>query len=86
MSRYYCPYCHSRNLSQKVSAKGVLFCGKCGEPLIQTSVINSRRIMGVVAASAFLTPLLLMIIFVVKDFTGDKLPNNSESLVFLTIH
>ena len=86
MSRYYCPYCYQRNLSQKISSNGVLICGQCGDPLIKTYLINSRRIIGVVAATAFLTPLLVMIIFVVNNFTGNKLPNNSESLVLLTIH
>ena len=64
---------------------GVLVCGLCGDPLIKKTLINSRRIIGLVAASAFLTPILIMIIFVLKDFTKEKLPNNSELLVRLTI-
>ena len=45
--------------------------------------VNPRQIFGLVAALAFLAPLLIMIIFVIKDFTREKLPNNSESLVLL---
>ncbi len=62
-----------------------MICGLCGDPLIKKPLLNSRRIFGVLAASAFLAPLLIMIIFVINDFTKDKYPNNSESLVLLTI-
>tara|TARA_B100000579_G_scaffold16085_1_gene11364 strand:+ start:96 stop:371 length:276 start_codon:yes stop_codon:yes gene_type:complete len=85
MSRYYCPFCSSRYQFHKTRSDGILICGLCGDPLIKKPLLNSIRIIGVVAASAFLAPLLIMIIFVIKDFTKDKLPNNSESLVLLTI-
>tara|TARA_B100000965_G_scaffold350979_1_gene325231 strand:- start:1296 stop:1490 length:195 start_codon:yes stop_codon:yes gene_type:complete len=60
---------------------GVLICGLCGDPLVKKPLINSRRIIAVVAASAFIAPLLIMIIFVINDFTKDKYPNNSQSLI-----
>ena len=60
-----------------------MICGLCGDPLIKKTLISSRRIIGVVAASAFLTPLLIMIIFVIKDFTKKNLDNNSDNLVNL---
>ncbi|AIQ97231.1 Zn ribbon-like protein [Prochlorococcus sp. MIT 0801] len=85
MSRYYCPFCSSRYQFHKTSNEGVLICGLCGDPLVKKPLINSRRIIGAVAASAFLTPLIIMIIFVIKDFSKEKPPNNSDSLVQLTI-
>ena len=85
MSRYYCSFCSSRYQFHATSSDGVLICGLCGDPLIKMPLLNSRRIIGPVVASAFLSPLLLMIIFVIKDFSKEKLPNNSESLVLLTI-
>tara|TARA_Y100001968_G_C19381349_1_gene730489 strand:+ start:569 stop:829 length:261 start_codon:yes stop_codon:yes gene_type:complete len=84
MSRYYCPYCVSRYQFHKTRNDGVLICGQCGDPLIKKTLFNSRQIFGLIIASAFLTPFLLMIIFVINDFTKDKLPNNSESLVLST--
>ncbi len=84
MSRYYCPFCSSRYQFQKTRSDGVLICGLCGDALIKKPLLNSRRLIGVVAALAFLSPLLIMIIFVVEDFTKDKQPKNSESLVLLT--
>ena len=85
MSRFYCPFCSSRYQFHKTRSDGVLICGLCGDPLIKKPLLNSRRIFGVVAASAFLAPLLIMIVFVIKDFTKERLPKNSEALVLLTI-
>ncbi|WP_413677925.1 hypothetical protein [Prochlorococcus sp. MIT 0916] len=86
MSQYYCPFCSSRYQFHKTSSNGVLICGLCGDPLIKKTSLNSRRIIGVVAALAFLAPLLTMIIFIIADFTKEKRPKNSESLVLLTTY
>ena len=85
MSQYYCPFCSSRYQFHKTGSDGVLICGLCGDPLVKKPLLNARRIIGAVAASAFLAPLLIMIIFVINDFSEEKLPNNSDSLVLLTI-
>ena len=85
MSRYYCPFCSSRYQFHKTSSDGILICGLCGDPLVKKSLLNSRRIIGAVAACAFLAPLLIMIIFVINDFSKEQFPNNSDSLVLLTI-
>ena len=84
MSRYYCPFCSSRYQFQKTGSDGVLICGLCGDPLVKKNLIDSRRIIGVIATSAFISPLLIMIIFVINDFTKEKEPQNTESLVLLT--
>ena len=83
MSRYYCPFCSSRYQFHKTRSDGVLICGQCGDPLIKKSLLNSRRIIGVVVALAFLVPLLIMLIFVIDNFTKEKLPNNSKPLALL---
>ena len=85
MIRYYCPFCSSRYQFHITRSDGVLICGQCGDPLLKKPLLNSRRIIGLVAASAFLAPLLIMIIFVLNDFTKESLPKNSESLVLLTM-
>jgi len=85
MRKYYCPFCSSLYEFHTNSSDGGLICGHCGDPLVKKPLLNSSRIIGVVAASAFLAPLLIMIIFVIKEFSKEKLPNNSESLVLLTI-
>ena len=84
MSRYYCPFCSSRYQFHKTSSDGVLICGLCGDPLVKKPLLNSRRIIGAVAASAFLAPLVIMIIFVINDFSKEKIPINSDSSVTLT--
>ena len=85
MNQYYCHFCSSHYKFQKTRSDGVLICGLCGDPLMKKPLLNSKRIIGILAASAFLAPLLIMIILVIKDFTKVKQPINSESLVLLTI-
>ncbi len=60
-----------------------MICGQCGDPLMKKNFINTRQIFGAVAASAFLAPLLIMIIFVINDLNKEKPLRNSESVVVL---
>ena len=79
MSRYFCPYCSSRNQLHKTRSDGVLICGLCGDPLEKKSIINSKGIVGVVVFIAFLAPLLIMISSLLTDFTNENLHNDSQS-------
>tara|TARA_Y100001968_G_scaffold293506_1_gene299473 strand:- start:167 stop:427 length:261 start_codon:yes stop_codon:yes gene_type:complete len=85
MSLYYCPFCAPCYQFHKTSSDGVLICGQCGDPLVKKPLLDSRRIIGAVAASAFLAPFVIMIIFVIKDVSDERHLNNSEPLVLLTI-
>ena len=84
MTRFHCPFCSSRYQFHKTRCDGVLICGQCGDPLVKTPLLNLRRIIGVVAALAFLAPLLIMIIFVINDFTEKIRIKDSESSVLIT--
>ena len=86
MSSYYCPFCSSRYQFHKTNSEGVLICGQCGDPLIKKPLVNLKQIFGLIAVSAFIAPLLIMIFFVIKDFTDEKPPNNSLSTVLLNIN
>ena len=83
MSRYYCPFCSPRYQFQKTRSDGLFICGHCGDPLMKKPLINSRQIIGLLAASAFLAPLIIITVFAVQDFTKENLPNNSQSLELL---
>ena len=84
MSRYYCPFCSPGYQFHKIRTDGVLICGQCGDPLIKKPLISLRQILGLLATSAFLIPFLLMLIFIIKDFTKYKMPSKSETLVLLS--
>ena len=86
MSQYYCPFCSSRYQFHQTGSDGVLICGQCGDPLVKKPLVNLRRIIGVVAATAFLAPLLIFIFLVMNDFIEEKMPNDFETIVFLTIN
>ena len=89
MDRYYCPYCSPKYQFHKQTNDGLMICGQCGEPLIKTSFINPVRVFALIAASAFIAPLIILII---KSFTfekGQELKGNLASLtlvekIFLT--
>ena len=87
MSRYFCPFCSSHNQFHQTRSDGVLICGQCGDLLMKKQLVNVRvrRILGIIAASTFLAPLLIMLILVVKEFTKDKFQGNSQSFVLLTL-
>ncbi len=84
MSRYYCPFCSSCYQFHQIRTDGVLICGQCGDPLIKKPLLSLRRILGLLASSAFLVPLLLMIIYIIEDSTKYKIPSKSETLVLLS--
>ena len=84
MNRYYCPFCTSSYRIHKIDTNGVLLCGQCGDPLIRKPIINFKQFFGLVAASSFIAPLLIMIFFVIKDFRDDHLPNNDKTLMSLS--
>ena len=84
MRRYYCPFCNPSYQFYKTRNDGVFICGQCGDPLLKKPLINLRQVLGLIATLAFLAPLLIMIIFIIKDFTKEKLPSNSESFALLT--
>ena len=84
MRRYYCPFCCSRYQFHKTRIDGVMICGQCGETLREKPIINIKMFLSLVATTSFLTPLLIMIILVIKDLTNEKLQNNSEKIVLVT--
>ena len=86
MSKFYCPFCSVSYQFHKTRNDGVLICGQCGDPLIKKRIVNSRQIFGLVAALSFLAPLPLMMFFVIRDFTEEKFPTDSEALAFLTLN
>ena len=83
MSLYYCPFCNPEYQFHKTKNDGVLICGQCGDQLIKKPILNSRQIISFIAASAFLTPLLIMFIFIIKDFNKNEVQDDSVSLIFL---
>ena len=80
MSRYYCPFCTSLYQYNKTRHDGVVICGQCGDPLIKRPLIDTKRILGICVTATFIAPLLIMIIFVIKDLTNEEFKNNSEAL------
>ena len=44
-----------------------MVCGQCGDPLVKVPLIRPTQIVGLVAAAAFIAPLLLMVFVFIQD-------------------
>ncbi len=60
-----------------------MICGLCKDPLVKKPLLSPKQIIGVLTVTAFLAPLLVLIFFVVKSSSIEKLQNNSDSIVLL---
>ena len=85
MSRFYCPFCSSRYQFYKTRADGVLICGQCGDPLEKKVLLKPRQFFGLIAVLAFVTPLLIMVIVLIRDFPIKNIPEQSDSIVLISI-
>ena len=62
-----------------------MICGLCGDPLMKKKMVNLKRIFGLVAAFALISPLIITIVLLFKDFSNEKLPKNSDLLVEINL-
>ena len=81
---YYCPFCSITYQFNKTNSERLLICTQCGDTLIKKPLINSRKTIGIFTALVFLSPLIIMMSFIIKEFGKDKILNNSESAILLT--
>tara|TARA_Y100001968_G_C19312312_1_gene694855 strand:- start:466 stop:753 length:288 start_codon:yes stop_codon:yes gene_type:complete len=62
VNQYHCPYCSPNYQFFRKRADGSIICGQCGEKIIKPPLIKPVRIIAVIAVSAFISPLILLII------------------------
>ena len=77
-SRYYCPFCSSIYQFQIERTNGLLICGQCGDLLMKKPLINSKQIIGIITSIAFLSPLLIISVYIIKDMGQEQSPNYFE--------
>jgi len=44
-----------------------MVCGHCGEPLVPIPLIKLTQIFALIAATAFISPLLIMVLILLQD-------------------
>ena len=86
MGPYYCAFCSSRYQYYKTRSDGLMICTKCGDELIKVPFLKMTQIIGLIGASAFLVPFLLMIVVLFKELNHELIKNSSEQITFLTIN
>ena len=52
---------------------------------MKKKMMNLKRIFGLVAAFALISPLIITIVLLFKDFSNEKLPKNSDLLVEINL-
>ncbi len=76
MTHFYCPYCPPKYQYHKQRKDGVMICGQCGDPLIKIPLVKPTQVIALIAASAFIAPLIMMIIAFIND-QRKQLPEHS---------
>tara|TARA_Y100001968_G_C19333048_1_gene705328 strand:- start:788 stop:1054 length:267 start_codon:yes stop_codon:yes gene_type:complete len=71
MNRYHCPYCPVRYQFPKERSDGIIICGQCGDPLVKSPLIKPVQFLALIAASAFITPMIVLIISTLKEQSID---------------
>ncbi len=80
MPRFYCPFCSPHYQIYKKRAGGQMLCGQCGEPLVKIPVVKPTQIFALIAASAFIAPLLITAFAFIQDLNKPQ-PRRSTQLI-----
>tara|TARA_Y100001968_G_C19025840_1_gene557380 strand:- start:60 stop:371 length:312 start_codon:yes stop_codon:yes gene_type:complete len=72
MAKYHCPFCSPRYQIHKKRSDGVMICGQCGDPLIKISLIKPTQIFAILAATAFVAPLVLTAFAFIQDLNRSQ--------------
>ncbi len=82
MAKYHCPYCSPRYQIHKERSDGVMVCGHCGDPLVKIPAIKPTQIFALIAASAFIAPLIMTTFVYIREL---KRPQLQRSLQAMTV-
>ena len=67
MNRYFCPYCSPLYQFYKQRSDGTMICGQCGDSLEKVPLVKPTQIFAIIAATAFISPLIFMLLIFLKD-------------------
>ena len=81
MARYHCPYCSPRYQIHKERSDGVMICGHCGDPLVKVAPIKPTQIVALIATSAFIAPLLIMVFAFIQDLNKPEPRRNIQTMM-----
>ncbi len=84
MNLYRCPYCSPKHQIHIQDNNGILICGNCGDPLIKENPFKVNRVISLVLAIAFITPLLIIIASVINNL-NQKTPQNDRYSLSLAL-
>ncbi len=62
-----------------------MICSKCGDELIKVPLIKMTQVVGFLGTLAFIVPMLLMIVSLVRSLNNHRINNSSSQIVFLSL-
>ncbi len=80
--RYFCPYCSLRYQIHKKRSDGVMVCEYCGDPLVKVQAIKPTQVFALIAAFAFIAPLLMTAFVFIQDL---KRPQTQRSMQAMNV-
>ncbi len=84
MNLYHCPYCSPKHQNHIQDKDGILICDNCGDPLIKKNPFKLNRVISLIVATAFITPLLIIIASVINNL-NQKTPQNDRYSLSLAL-
>ncbi len=82
MTRYHCPYCPPSHQIHKQLSNGKLVCGQCGDPLVKIPLIKPTQVFAVIAASAFIAPLIMMVFTFFIDSNKSRPKKSLQAIAY----
>ena len=85
MSNYHCPFCSPKYQIHKLNSEGEMICGLCGDKLLKKVLVKPTQILGLIAATAFLSPLALLVMSLFEQKNNSKIIHNSFYLTLSAV-
>ena len=79
MPKYKCLYCSKNYQVHRKNVTEGMLCGQCGDPLVNIPLVSVTKLVALLAALAFLAPLILMV-FTLFDAHNKQPPRQNISI------
>ena len=83
MTRFHCPYCSPLYQIHKELSNGEMVCGHCGELLKKRPLIKFTQIFAIISISAFIAPLITLILVFLQDSYKPHIKKPAISLQYI---
>lgn len=80
MPKYHCPYCSPQVQIYREHSDGMIVCTECGDYLIEIPAVKPSQIVAIVAAIAFIAPLIITAFAFIQDLYRPQRTKNFQAM------